>query len=833
MSIDFSSLGSASPSSEATEPRRIFVALPRKSPEYAYPRDVQAEVWEQWHSRRDESDLLLRMNTGSGKTVVGLLILKSCQNEDISPCVYVVADNYLLEQVRQDANELGLSVTDDPNSPQFRSGRSILIANIHRLVNGRSVFGTSATGIKIKVGSLLVDDVHACVARMEEQFTLRIPCHHDAYEELLAHLSDALEQQSLARYQAIRDDDATHVMQVPFWTWADNERTIFETLHSHRDSAEFLFTWPLISEHLRLCQVGVSARQIEIGLPFPASDSIPAIGSAERRIYMTATFPDISVLATHFSANPATVSRPITPRTASDIGDRMILIPQETHPQTTESEIRDLLVEFGRSFNVVVIVPSYRRASIWEQFGAQVFDKRTIGAGVEALKQGHVGVVVLVNKYDGIDLPDDACRILVIDGLPDSSGELERLEELALSDTRLVLSKQVQRIEQGMGRGIRSNEDSCVVLLMGWRLTERLFTRGALDMFSPATRSQLELSQSLADQLRKHPISELSKVITQCLRRDQDWVSASRSARDGLTFDQSQPVSELALALRTAQTHATIGDYQEAVDSIRSQINDTGGEKLRGWLKFMASLYLHHADPVDAQKLLRSASADNRAIIRPNYGLTYRRLAAYKNQAVRCGEFLASTYADPSRALLRITSFVEDLTPDPETTEEFEEAWHQIGLHLGFASERPERDLESGPDVLWLTGNEQAMIVECKSGVVTDRISKRDTAQLGHSVEWFLERYDSSTLSPVGVLIHKSNRLNHDASAREGTRVITFQKVVSLREHVLRFAQTICTADKWQDSESIGERLLHYRLTAGQFLANWAIPTKRTFLPKK
>ena len=388
MSIDFSSLGSASPSNEATEPRRIFVALPQKSSKYAYPRDVQAEVWEQWHSRRDEPDLLLRMNTGSGKTAVGLLILKSCQNEDISPCVYVVADNYLLEQVRQDANELGLPVTDDPNSSQFRSGRSTLIVNIHRLVNGRSVFGTSATGVKIRVGSLLVDDVHACVARMEEQFTLRIPCQHPAYESLLAHLSDALEQQSLARYQAIRDDDFTYVMQVPFWTWADKERAIFETLHAHRDSDEFRFIWPLISEYLRLCQVGISARHIEIGLPFPTTDSIPAIASAERRIYMTATFPDISVLATHFSANPSTVSRPITPRTASDIGDRMILIPQETHPQTTEDEIRELLVEFGRSYNVVAIVPSYRRARLWEQLGAKVFDKQTIGAGVEALKPG-------------------------------------------------------------------------------------------------------------------------------------------------------------------------------------------------------------------------------------------------------------------------------------------------------------------------------------------------------------------------------------------------------------------------------------------------------------
>jgi len=276
-----------------------------------------------------------------------------------------------------------------------------------------------------------------------------------------------------------------------------------------------------------------------------------------------------------------------------------------------------------------------------------------------------------------------------------------------------------------------------------------------------------------------------------------------------------------------------VGDYQKAVESIRPQFDNTSNQKLRGWLKFIASSYLHHTDPVDAQKLLRSASPVNRGIVRPYRGLTSRQLAAYENQAVRCTDYLTSTYTEPSQALLRLTSLVEDLKPDPETTEEFEEGWHQLGLHLGFASERPERDLEAGPDVLWLTGNNQAMIVECKSGVVSDRISKRDTAQLGNSVEWFLGRYDSSTLSPVGVLIHKSNRLNHDAAARDGTRVITFEKLIALRKNVLGFAQTICASGKWQEPESVGERLLHYKLTAGQFLVNWALTTKRSVRPRK
>ena len=48
---------------------------------------------------------------------------------------------------------------------------------------------------------------------------------------------------------------------------------------------------------------------------------------------------------------------------------------------------------------------------------------------VAPLKHQHVGLVVFVNRYDGIDLPDDACRILVIDGLPPLKSKYDQYVE--------------------------------------------------------------------------------------------------------------------------------------------------------------------------------------------------------------------------------------------------------------------------------------------------------------------------------------------------------------------------------------------------------------------
>lgn len=129
MNIDFGKLGTTTTVDSAISPREIFTILPEKHDRYDYPRDVQTEVWNQWMERRNERDIVLKMNTGSGKTVVGLLILKSCLNEGIGPAVYVAPDPYLVKQVLNEGADLGIELTEDPQSPRFRRGKAILVIN--------------------------------------------------------------------------------------------------------------------------------------------------------------------------------------------------------------------------------------------------------------------------------------------------------------------------------------------------------------------------------------------------------------------------------------------------------------------------------------------------------------------------------------------------------------------------------------------------------------------------------------------------------------------------------------------------------------------------------
>jgi len=247
MTINFGKINSANTSNTAVHPREIFTALPAKQEgKFEYPRDVQTQVWEHWFLRRNEKDLVLKMNTGSGKTVVGLLILKSCLNEGKIPAVYVVPDNYLIKQVAGEAKNIGIEVTEDTDSPRFLSGKAILIVNIYKLVNGRSVFGVGDEGIKISIGSIIIDDAHACLDTVEDQFMLTIDSQHLAYKEIYNLLKEALHIQCDTKANEIENRDRDSYMQVPFWTWQSQISEISKILIKYKNEEWIKFVWPLI-----------------------------------------------------------------------------------------------------------------------------------------------------------------------------------------------------------------------------------------------------------------------------------------------------------------------------------------------------------------------------------------------------------------------------------------------------------------------------------------------------------------------------------------------------------------------------------------------------------
>ncbi|MCX7384516.1 MAG: DEAD/DEAH box helicase family protein [Alphaproteobacteria bacterium] len=86
MALNYTGMGAGVSASTVTDPQKLFQALPSKARAYSYLRDVQGEVLKAWDGQRmQKRDVIIKMNTGGGKTTVGLLMLRSCLNAHESP----------------------------------------------------------------------------------------------------------------------------------------------------------------------------------------------------------------------------------------------------------------------------------------------------------------------------------------------------------------------------------------------------------------------------------------------------------------------------------------------------------------------------------------------------------------------------------------------------------------------------------------------------------------------------------------------------------------------------------------------------------------------------
>jgi len=611
-------------------PRDVFNALPAKPPGYDYLRGPQDQVLDQWFLRRaSDRDLVVKMNTGGGKTLVGLLIAQSSLVEGAGPVAYLVPDHYLAEQVRTEARRIGIECTDDAHSWAYQSGRAVLVDVFQRVFNGQSIFGVAGSegkAAKVQVGTVVIDDAHACLARAEESFCLVVPSSHTAYGEVLALFEDVLHEQSPAGLLSLQAGRGSSIQQVPHWAWADRQSDVLKALHPLGVDAPYMFSWPLIVDVLPICRAVLTADALEVAPHCLPVSQVVGFDSASRRVYLTATLADDGVLVTDFDADPVAVANPVVPASAGDIGDRLILVPEQTHPDADAQEVVDLVVDLARTRNVVVIVPSDARARFWRPYAALVLDKTNLRDGVGQLRRdARLGLVVLVNRYDGVDLPGDACHVLVLDGLPEALDGVERLDQAQLSASSTLVARQVQRLEQGMGRAVRSNEDHCVVLLLGARLAERLHGTGARDAFSPATRAQLDLSADIAHELVGLPLADLRDVIDQCLARDPEWIRASRGALAALRYEPAK-VSDVAVASRRAFGLAAGHEYQAAVEAMQPAVDAARDDAHGGYLMQQSSQYLHMVDPPGAQQLQLAANRRNRNLLRPKEGIMYERL---------------------------------------------------------------------------------------------------------------------------------------------------------------------------------------------------------------
>lgn len=815
-------------SHELINPREIYSTLEGRKWDRLRPE--QTEVLDAWFGRRTEKDLVIKQNTGSGKTLTGLLVALSSMNEGAGPAVYLVPDSYLIDQVLQEAQNAKIAAVRDEKDFDFQSSRSILVTTFHKLFNGKSVFGVKGSKLaNVKLGTIVIDDAHTAISTTESQFSVQIRSDDPLFDEVLRLFDADLKKQGPKAYADIKDGQPGGPIRVSFKTVAEHADELMSMISPHtrnpNTNADLYFRWDLVANVLSYCTVTVTSQEIEIRPPCPDVEMLVGFKQAKRRVYLTATLENESVLVTELDADATSVNTPITPKNASDLGDRIILAPLELNPRLDYAKIQEMVRTFADtpgSKNVVVLVPSDKDAERWSRFADAILHVDDMRPTLSEMQSGkYIGLVVLVNKYDGVDLPGDACRILVIDGVPTPTSPHDRRMWEALNESPTYRARQVQKIEQGMGRGTRDIGDYCAVLLLTSEAALSVYNPELRQLYSPATRAQIELSYKVSEQIRGAGIEAVAELIHIFLNRDPQWTQRSLKNTANVGYDAGNSISSLAIARRAAFNLMRNGETHQAIDRLQHGIDSLYASSEKGWYMEELATYQQHVSPVRAQQTLISAKRMNSTVLTPEIRPEPRqKKKKVLDQASNAMKFLRQ-YDSAVEMQLAIASIFEKIVWGVENSaSRAEEQFRQLGLILGFESSRPDKeDSDGGPDNLWRMPEDRFVVIELKTEITRHEptIIKAEAEQLGHSTIWLNSKYGQSAVC-LPVLVHPSCVMAREAHLPAEARVMTQDKFETFKSSVTTYIKEMAESDDWTSRDNVASGLRRNNLLAEELI---------------
>lgn len=775
--VDFKKRLGKNTAQKKINPIEIYESLDRKSDKGPL-RPAQVDILERWHSNNSgDKDVIVKLHTGQGKTLIGLLMLQSKLNRGEGPALYLCPNYSLVVQTCEQAEKFGINVLqaeEGKDIPQdFLDSKTIYVATVQKLFNGKSKFGIGKKQ-KIDVGCIVLDDSHACIDSIQNAFKGIIHKDDDLYQLLLNVFEDELGYQGAATLAEIKKgDNYSAILPVPYWIWQDKESEVLDLFVNHKDSTpELVFAWELLKINFKDCLCIISSQKIEVIPNYVDVNIFSSFKNASHRIFMSATTNNDSFFIKGLGMSATTVTSPLSYNKEKWSGEKMILIPYLMHDDLTRQFIINAFSteNLSRTFGIVAITPSYNTAKLWEKAGAEIAQPHTIDNQLANLKNGNYGkALVIANRYDGIDLPDDSCRILIIDNKPYAQSLAEQYFENVRENSSLIDIRIAQKIEQGFGRGVRGEKDYCVIIISSPDVINKVRNPKLKKFFSAQTNKQIEIGIDVT----KYAIEEAESddglktmvgIINQCLKRDDGWKEFYTEKMNEIEVkNDSYTIINILELERRAEEEYLKGNIEKATDYLQEicdkHINNDDDEK--GWyLQEMARITYSYSKE-ESNELQISAHKHNRSLLRPRTGMKFKKLTINKTRIENIKTWINnfSSYEELSIAVLDILSSLTFSS----NYEKFENALHKTGIALGFGSERPDKEWKEGPDNLWNVKADEYILFECKNEVKLNRefINKSETGQMNNSCAWFKERFGD--VSKTCIMIIPTRKTNHSA----------------------------------------------------------------------
>lgn len=582
----FVSNSTAAPAHE--NPETLFVKQTGRAPSHGYLRGPQQDILRDYYEKAKQAqDVGLELPTGTGKTTVGLLIgeWKRRQGQRVA---FLCLNNQLVAQVLEEAKRLNIPCADlrgtketrDPvEEAKYKQRTAIAITTYSNLWNIKPV---------VKEADVLIfDDAHGGEQFVSGMWTVSAKRLSDptVFNDLLQALSPAMSE---SQVKAIFDSTAPIGMADQADVHHHPEclglldNVLGQTDHNAR------YVWPLLRTHLESCFFLVSAYEIAIRPYISPTHTHNAFSHAKQRIYMSATIGDGSDLLRAYGIGKIEVLKSPNPQ----YGRRYIFVPGLFSTRSDSYAALGAIWQGISPKRAVLLSPSDRQLNdAFKEFADNSgtnpvrLSSSSIADTLAPFTGATNTVLTLAARYDGLDLPDDNCRLLVIDGPPVAVNLMERHLAERWRLTPLFRRRERTRLIQGMGRCTRNATDFSLIFLMGQGLADAVTSNAFINEFPAELGKEITWGLQQSELATKKPADFIEMV--RGLALDEEY---RKAADDLISLIQVQTTpSQLNEYDKSAFEEVLFskqmweGAYEDALQTARTVADRVGGPEMSGY----------------------------------------------------------------------------------------------------------------------------------------------------------------------------------------------------------------------------------------------------------
>lgn len=797
--------------------------------------DYQSQMLDNYITTLNKSSIVnknvaFELPTGSGKTLVGILIAEFHRRKYNRKCLYLCPTNQLVSQVCEQAkNQYGIEVipfTGTQANYDVSAKRKYTLAQAIGVTTYSSFFALYSYFSDPDI--LIFDDVHSSENYIVDNWSLNIERgkYGTLFLQIASLLEDAIGESGTHRLYA-NDPHSGDIMGwndlLPRPKLQPKIKELQQLLRTGTNGTPLQYAWSRIADNLLDCHIYVSWHSILIRPYIPPTETHEAFSNSFQRIFMSATLGSSGELERLTGCRKIKRLPVVSGWDTKGIGRRLFVFPDLSLKTDAYGEILVKLHQEAR--RSVLIVPSINDAQDISNFltskidGIDIFDANALIDSKEKYCTSANAMVVMANRFDGVDFPDDESRMLFIYNLPKVTHLQEKFFVGKMAASHLYAERIKTRIVQAVGRCTRNASDYAVVCILGNSILNEITSARIQSTYHPEMRAEIKFGIDNSTDFKN--VDDILENARLFYDRGTDWADAEAEIVDlrnqfvseGKNGEQKKIFAKL---YECAQIEVDMQydlwkkNYRAAYEKSIQIVELLNAPSLSGykcyWQYICGCLALEIDDKSKAKQYFSTAMDNSKGGIRWFSDLFSN--VSSSTVAPSDGDYFFDTVGALEENILKLQtnnrfedkakSILDGLLSMDGLA--FERTHKELGILLGYDSHNSEEP--AAPDPYWIINDSLCIVAEDKIYENDSKdITVDDVTQATRHSKWIRENVKSLRGDAKIITIFVSNSSSIEKSARTFCKEIFYVNRKELYEWAIHAVNSLRTVrSKFQEA---------------------------------